>query len=150
MVICAIWSDTYSTIYKRRAIAMTKLCNYHINCMYSDSQSWANNEDSDETPKNAASHQGLHCLPLIQQFKTQHIVVNCTCLNFRANTVRSWGARILRLKTVQCMIWFYTYHINNSTLKRKLPYDQCKPSRQRLGCAVWSESILVAFKIYGP
>ena len=28
----------------------------------------ANSVDSDETPQNAASHQDLHCLPLIHQF----------------------------------------------------------------------------------
>ena len=36
--------------------------------MYSDRQAWANSVDPDETPQNAASHQNLHCLPLIQQF----------------------------------------------------------------------------------
>ena len=36
--------------------------------MYSDRQAWANNLDPDETPQVAASHLGLHCLPLIQQF----------------------------------------------------------------------------------
>ena len=35
---------------------------------YSDRQAWANNVDPDERLQNAASHQGLHCLPLIQQF----------------------------------------------------------------------------------
>ena len=35
--------------------------------MYSERQAWANSEDPDEMPQNAASHQGLHCLPLIQQ-----------------------------------------------------------------------------------
>ena len=29
-------------------------------------QTWANSLDPDETPQIAASHQGLHCLPLIQ------------------------------------------------------------------------------------
>ena len=29
-------------------------------------QAWANSVDPDEMPQNAASHQGLHCLPLIQ------------------------------------------------------------------------------------
>ena len=42
--------------------------NYHIYHMYSDRQAWANSLDPDETPQNAASHLGLHCLPLIQQF----------------------------------------------------------------------------------
>ena len=36
--------------------------------MYSDRQAWANSIDPDETLQNAASHPGLHCLPLIQQF----------------------------------------------------------------------------------
>ena len=36
--------------------------------MYSDRQAWANSIDPDEMPQNAASHLGLHCLPLIQQF----------------------------------------------------------------------------------
>ena len=38
---------------------------YHT---YSDWQAWTNSADPDETPQNVASHQGLHCLPLIQQF----------------------------------------------------------------------------------
>ena len=35
--------------------------------MYSDKQAWVNSADPDETPHNAASHQGLHCLLLIQK-----------------------------------------------------------------------------------
>ena len=35
---------------------------------YSDRQDWENSADPDEMPHNAASHLGLHCLPLIQQF----------------------------------------------------------------------------------
>ena len=38
---------------------------YHINCMYLDRQAWAKCVDRNETPQTAASHQGLHCLPLI-------------------------------------------------------------------------------------
>ena len=41
---------------------------YHIYCMYSDRQAWANIVGPDEMLQKAASHQGLHCLPLIQQF----------------------------------------------------------------------------------
>ena len=37
-------------------------------CMYLARQAWANSVDPDETQQNVASHQGLHCLPLIQQF----------------------------------------------------------------------------------
>ena len=36
--------------------------------MYLDRQVWANSVDPDEILQNVASHQGLHCLPLIQQF----------------------------------------------------------------------------------
>ena len=36
--------------------------------MYSDRQALANSVDPDETLQNAASHLGLHSLPLIQQF----------------------------------------------------------------------------------
>ena len=35
--------------------------------MYSDRYVWANSIDPDETPQNAAFHQGLHRLSLIQQ-----------------------------------------------------------------------------------
>ena len=41
---------------------------YRIYRMYSDRQAWANSVDPDETPQNAASRQGLHCLLLIQHF----------------------------------------------------------------------------------
>ena len=41
---------------------------YHIYSMYSDRQARANSVDPDEMQQNAASHLGLHCLPLIQQF----------------------------------------------------------------------------------
>ena len=41
------------------------------NPKYWDSQAWANSVDPDQMPQNAESDQGLHCLPLIQQyFKT--------------------------------------------------------------------------------
>ena len=36
--------------------------------MYLVKHAWANSVDPDEMPQNAASHQGLHCLPLIQLF----------------------------------------------------------------------------------
>ena len=36
--------------------------------MHLGRQARANSVDPGETPQNAASHQGLHCLPLIQQF----------------------------------------------------------------------------------
>ena len=36
--------------------------------MHSDKQAWANSVDPDKTPRNAASHQGLYCLPFTQQY----------------------------------------------------------------------------------
>ena len=33
-------------------------------------QAFANSVDPDQTPQNAASDQGLHCLPYIQQYVT--------------------------------------------------------------------------------
>ena len=36
--------------------------------MYWDRQAWSNSVDPDETPPNAESRQGLHWLPLIQQY----------------------------------------------------------------------------------
>ena len=41
---------------------------YGIYSKYSDRQVWANSVDPDQMLQNAASDQGLHCLPLIQQF----------------------------------------------------------------------------------
>ena len=45
-----------------------ELCQHRIDRMYSDRQDLANSVDPDETPLNAASHQGLHRLPFILQF----------------------------------------------------------------------------------
>ena len=39
-----------------------------IYCIYSDWQAWANSVDPDELPQKVASHQGLHCLSIIQQY----------------------------------------------------------------------------------
>ena len=41
---------------------------YCIYRMYMDRQAWAKSVDPDETPQNATSYQGLHCLPITQQF----------------------------------------------------------------------------------
>ena len=41
---------------------------YRIYHMSLDRPAWASSIDPDETPQKAASHLGLHCLPLIQQF----------------------------------------------------------------------------------
>ena len=35
-----------------------------------EKKAWANSVDPVQTPQNAASDQGIHCLPLIQQFNT--------------------------------------------------------------------------------
>ena len=37
-------------------------------CIKTDRQAGANIVDPDEMLQNVASHQGLHCLPIIQQF----------------------------------------------------------------------------------
>ena len=50
------------------AVVIGALRVYRIYHMYSDRQAWANSLDPEETPQNAASRLGLHCLPLIQQF----------------------------------------------------------------------------------
>ena len=47
---------------------MDSIYEYHIYGMYSDKKVWANSVNPDEMLQNAASHQGLHCLPLFQQF----------------------------------------------------------------------------------
>ena len=41
---------------------------YSIYHKYSYRQAWASSVDADGTPQNAASHQGLHSLTLMQQF----------------------------------------------------------------------------------
>ena len=53
---------------KPKKIQVSSNILYHIYRMYLEGQAWANSVDPDETPQNVASHQGLHCLPLIQQF----------------------------------------------------------------------------------
>ena len=45
-------------------------CYYRNYSKFWDRQAWPNSVDPDQTPQNAASDQGLHCLPLIQ-----HLVV---------------------------------------------------------------------------
>ena len=41
---------------------------YHIYHMYLDRQAWGNSVNPEKMPQNMASHQGLHCLPLIKKF----------------------------------------------------------------------------------
>ena len=47
--------------------------------MYSDKQACANSLDSDQTPQNAASDQGLHCLPITDKFYTHSQEIKRTC-----------------------------------------------------------------------
>ena len=63
--------------------------------MYSDRQAWANSIDPDETPHSAASHLGLYCLPLIQQFFDITSGSKLYLLNFRTSMVRRWSVQIL-------------------------------------------------------
>ena len=51
---------------------------YRTYSTYSDKQAWANSVDPNQTPQNAASYQGLHCLPLTQQFHTHEQVSKWT------------------------------------------------------------------------
>ena len=51
---------------------------YRTYSSYSDRQTLANSIDPDQTPQNAASDQGLHCLPVIQQFYKHSQAVNWT------------------------------------------------------------------------
>ena len=44
--------------------------------MYSDRQTLANSVEPDQMPQNTVSAQGLHCLPLIQQFYTHSQAAN--------------------------------------------------------------------------
>ena len=44
------------------------LYNFHNHHMYLDRQAWAKSVDPDEMPQTVASHLGLHCLPLSQEF----------------------------------------------------------------------------------
>ena len=46
--------------------------------MYSEKQALANSAEPDQTPRDAASDQGLHCLPLIQQFYAHSQAVKWT------------------------------------------------------------------------
>ena len=69
--------------------------------MYSNRQALANSVGPDETPQpqNAASHQGLDYLPLIQQF-LYGASGTFTCSNVWTSMVRSWGVQILKVNTV--------------------------------------------------
>ena len=45
-----------------------KIFQYHNNPKYWERQALAISVDPDKTSQNAASDEGLHCLPLIQQY----------------------------------------------------------------------------------
>ena len=62
---------------------------YSIYSMYLDRQVRANSVDPDEMPQNAASHKGLHCLPVIQQFLDTTLGSKLYLLNFKTSMVRS-------------------------------------------------------------
>ena len=70
--------------------------NYHTYSTYSDRQAWANIVDPDQMPQNAASDQGLHCLPLSQQFYTHSKVVKWTC--WRGVEGKAYGVWIFKVK----------------------------------------------------
>ena len=48
---------------------------YHVYPNYSDRQAYANSVDPDQTPQNAATEQGLHCLPLNKEITTHQYIV---------------------------------------------------------------------------
>ena len=50
--------------------------------------------DLDQTPKNAASDQGLHCLPLIWILFTHQKVANWIFSTIRTNIVSGYGVKI--------------------------------------------------------
>ena len=54
-------------IVDKRKKKKKRKCIYHIYSKYSNRWVWANSVDPDQTPQNAASDQGLHCLSPIRQ-----------------------------------------------------------------------------------
>ena len=73
------------------------------NIPYWDRQACANSVDPDQTPQNAASDLGLHCLPLIQQY-FRNIIVEWILLDLRASMINSYGVPILKVNTVSTRI----------------------------------------------
>ena len=74
--------------------------NYRNYLTYGHRYACANSVDPDQTPQNAASDQGLHCFPLIQQFDTLQYIAKRACFNFRTNMVSRLGVPILRIYTI--------------------------------------------------
>ena len=57
-----------------------------------------NSIDLDQTPQNAASDQGLHCLPLAKQFYTHSQVVKWTCWTELQNKEKGvWIFRVITM-----------------------------------------------------
>ena len=84
-----IWVNISAASFRNIYLILTRLIsegagqgsiwsNYRTYSMYLNRQVWAINVDPDQTSQNAASDQGLHCLPLIQQFYTHSQVVKWT------------------------------------------------------------------------
>ena len=65
-----------------------------------DRQAQANCVDPDQMPQNAASDQGLHCLPLIQYFMPHQQIVNGLGYKFRKDMLRDQRVSLFRIKTV--------------------------------------------------
>ena len=63
MVLCTIWQGRIQDDF----LGCSIWSNYSTYSTYSERHAWANGVDPDQMPQNAASDQGLHCLPLIQQ-----------------------------------------------------------------------------------
>ena len=89
---------------------------YHINCMYWDRQAWANSVDPDEMLQNAASHQGLNCLPLIQQFLDTTLGSKLYLFKFYnkyGKELRCPNTQILRMKKVNKRGLVGVFHHNS-------------------------------------
>ena len=69
---CCVWST--DTLYPHCLVLVSTqedlrviLIKWGSRSIYIEKQAWANNVCPDQTPRSAASGQGIHCLPLIQQ-----------------------------------------------------------------------------------
>ena len=60
-----IWDDVLNLVCNHKPIS---LCPYRIYPTHQDRQAWTNRVELDQTPRSAASDQGLRCLSLIQHF----------------------------------------------------------------------------------
>ena len=62
------WILPTTGIYVLLFFSKINLKQYCNDPKYWDRQAWANSVDPDQMPQNAASYQGLHCLPLAQHY----------------------------------------------------------------------------------